>query len=242
MTCLLMLHEASQRPAVWRFVSDNLSPSWGVVAPQLHGCSSIEDMQSAITRDMNATLIEPPIFIVTTGEAAIPAIEWALHGSFSHAIGGIFLSGPQLAVTKGAVRAARIGTLTSGVSSRKKRGKRAGITDSFPEERYAYLQALREYDSGEALAALAESNMPVRIVAGTKDRSGSAGACELAALLHQSEFFPIEQAEADWNAYAPAIFAANVAEFIFKETETAAENATEIAPEKTVTETETKKE
>ncbi len=172
---------------------------------------------------MNASFIEPPIFVVATGEAAIPAIEYVAHSAFSRTLGGLFLSGPRLLVTNKDVRAVRIGALASGaasrlgVSSRKRLSKRARITDSVREQKCAYLEALKEYDTRNALAALRESNVPVRIVAGTKDRAGSAGARELAALLSRAEFFPIEQAEADWNAYASTHFAANVAEFIFNE-------------------------
>lgn len=218
-----MLHEARHTPAVWRFVSDNFQPSWGVVAPNLHGCASIEEMKSAIEQDMNASFIEPPIFVVATGEAAIPAIGYVAHSALSHTVGGLFLSGPRLFVTNKDVRAARMSALASGVSSRlgvssrKRLSKRARITDSLREQKCAYLEALKECDARDALAAFKESNVPVRIVAGTKDRAGSAGARELAVLLSRAEFFPIEQAEADWNAYASTHFAANVAEFIFNE-------------------------
>lgn len=211
-----MLHEASQRPAVWRFVSDNFSPSWGVVAPQLHGCMSIEEMQSAINQDVNATFIEPPIFVVATGEAAIPAIEYALHTCGEENLGGIFLSGPRMSITAGALRVARLRTLVSGVSSRGKRGKRAVVTDAEPAQTLAYREALRSCDVSRAIEDLRGMAVPVRIVAASKDRPGSAGARELCELLPNAEFFSIEQAEEDWNAYAPAHFAANVAEFIFK--------------------------
>lgn len=234
MTTVVMLHGAHQLPKVWRAVSDSFPPAWGVVAPQLHGRADLEAMNSAIVHDLAQVVVQPPVIVVATGTGAIAAIEFcARHiaegdgnsGATSGGIAGLLLAEPRIAVSAGAVRSAKLAAVLHGQGSapRSADGK---FTNASYAQRLSYMQALQGVSIPQGVLAqegvsllqrvqqLNAAGLPVRILAAEKDRHGRAGARELHKLMPQAQFFEIAQAEADWNAYAPRNFAANVAEFI----------------------------
>lgn len=208
-----MLHGARQLPEVWRSVSDSFPQTWGVVAPQLHGRTDLGAMNQASVHDLGQVLVQPPIFVVATEEGAIPALEFCARNVDTGDIAGLLLSDPQLAVTSGAVRSAKMAARLHGdrAAPRSADGK---FTNARYVQRAGYLQALAGISLSDQIRAVSAAGLPVRILAAENNRRAIASARTAHAAFEQAEFFTIAQAQADWNAYAPAHFAANVMEFV----------------------------
>lgn len=208
-----MLHGARQTPDVWRAVSDSFPSEWAVVAPQLHGRKNLDAMNAASVHDLGQVLMQPPIVVVATGTGAVPAIEFCARNLGSGDIAGLLLAEPQIAVTPAAVHAARLAAAVHKDRSapRSADGK---FTNARYTQRASYLQALQGESMAQRAEELAAASLPVWILAAQKDRQGMAGAREAQKVMPQAKFFEIAQAQADWNAYAPRNFAANVLEFV----------------------------
>lgn len=100
---LVFLHDLSHEPASWRRVSDYISPTWAVAAPDLRECASLGDMRTVIARDLDAVTynprpgaVRPPVLIVAAGPAVIPALDFAANDE--QGVAGIVAVSPQTSV------------------------------------------------------------------------------------------------------------------------------------------------
>ena len=219
MTALLMLHNSKETAFVWRRVADSLPQLWGVVAPDLHSTvkTALQDskpeqiakaLQTAVNRDLATLGITEPVVLVAAGDAAVTALNFAAYNP--QRVRAIFLSEPVFRVSSGQVSLAKLKTNFSG--RRKKR------TISDPSQELNYLRALASFASQPSVTIDSPDSVlreiPMRILVAEKERSIARKVRELAEKCEQIEYFPIHGAEAGWNDYAPAQYAANIAEFV----------------------------
>lgn len=219
MTTLLMLHNSKETALVWRRVADSLPQLWGVVAPDLHSTlkTALQEqkpeqiakaMQTAVERDLATLGITEPIVLVAAGDAAVTALNFAAHNP--QRVRAIFLSEPVFRVSSGQIRLAKMKANFSG--RRKKR------TISDPSQELNYLRALASFASRSSVKIDSPDSVlreiPMRILVAEKERSIARKVQALAEHCKQVEYFLIHSAESGWNDYAPAQYAANIAEFV----------------------------
>ena len=205
MTTLVMLHDTRQLPEVWRNIADYVPVQWGVVAPELHDCESIEAMVEMIERDLAPLDVVDPLLFVAVGAGVIPAVAYC--AAHPGKVKAIMLSGPKLAVTRGDVRGEKLHAALH-------RSARESLVRAKSADAVRFLEALAGEDMYDQLLELVRGGLGLWLVAGDKDKDGTREAERLHAALPDVTYFPIRGAEADWNEYASGVFTANIMEFV----------------------------
>ncbi|MFP7706548.1 hypothetical protein [Trueperella sp. LYQ141] len=195
MVAVVFAHGRIYGPMVWRAVADYLPPTWAVAAPFLAQSQPVQ----AIARDIAATGIDEPIYLVAEGLGAIPALEFADSGI--HPVAGIFLSGPSLEISG---RTARYLKATARLA--RHAGHRLERTHAVQ-----FLDAVSGRDV-RSLACQPEVGYRRHVVVAEKD----SGAVSTLDALEKAGWSGAEiaQAQWDWFDYAPVNFAAHVRAFI----------------------------
>ncbi|MDK8602606.1 hypothetical protein QP858_09065 [Trueperella bernardiae] len=204
MTAVAFIHGHAHTPEVWRPVADHLPPAWAVVAPDLFAAARVgsdadahrHDMAAHINRDLAMMGLEEPVIVVAEGLGAIPAIHYAVE--HPGRVAGVFVSGPRLALRRGESMRLQVGAVM----------RRKGPTAVTSEQMGTYLAGLVGLDEREAAAQV---RVPRVAIAGEKDSVGTRGATELQGAGWERDV--AREASEDWYSYAPAAFAARVAEF-----------------------------
>ncbi|XCB30780.1 hypothetical protein RQN30_05320 [Arcanobacterium hippocoleae] len=213
MTALLMLHNAKETALVWRRVADSLPALWAVIAPDLHGVqerfvgdwdanAKTSALAQLINADLQALNINEPVVIAAAGNAAAAALHY--YHVNPQKVAALFLSEPQFKVSARQISLAKIRARFAFA------GKRRKPTAADSSQEFHYLSWISEFGT----QSLANVNVPIRLLAAEKERKIARETRQLAAKHANIEYFSISGAESGWNDYAPAQYAANIAEFI----------------------------